>query len=198
MSFVCVKFIFVYSRDGLASGDIKMGNRAGSVYRVPKNRIYTRKEYMRGTPQSKITIFDMGDLQNAENFDVKISLVAKEGGQITHSALEASRISSNRYIQKHLGPAGYCLKCRVYPHVILRENKMAAGAGADRISDGMRRSFGKPVSLGANVKKGQKLITIGMRASGFPVAKMALKRAGQKIGMPTRISIDKGKEILKL
>jgi large subunit ribosomal protein L10e len=175
-----------------------MGIRPGRVYRTAKNRIYTRKEYMRGTPQSKITIFDMGDLKNADKFEVKISLVAKENGQITHNALEAARISSNRCIQKNVGPSGYYLKCRVYPHVVLRENKMAAGAGADRISDGMRKSFGKAISLAANVKAGQKLITIGTSASQFPVAKKALKRAAHKISMPCRISIDKGKEILKL
>jgi large subunit ribosomal protein L10e len=175
-----------------------MAKKPGRVYRTAKNRSYTRKEYMKGTPQSKITIFDMGDLKNAGKFEIELSLVAKENGQITHNALEASRISSNRYIQKHLGPAGYFLKCRVYPHIILRENKMASGAGADRISDGMRKSFGKPVSLGASVKAEQKLITIGTSASQFPVAKSALKRAAHKIPMPCRISIDKGKDILKL
>ncbi len=175
-----------------------VSNRPGSVYRTAKNRLYTRKEYMRGTPQSKITIFDMGDLKNAENFEVKLSLVARESGQITHNSLEASRISSNRYIQKHVGPAAYYLKCRVYPHIILRENKMAAGAGADRISDGMRKSFGKAISLAANVKAGQKLITIGTSPSHFPVAKAALKRAAHKISMPCSISVDKGKEVLKL
>jgi large subunit ribosomal protein L10e len=175
-----------------------MGNRPGRVYRDAKKRLYTRKEYMRGTPQSKITIFDMGDLKNADNFEVQISLVAKEKGQITHNALEASRISSNRYIQKHLGPAAYVLKCRVFPHVVLRENKMAAGAGADRISDGMRKSFGKAISLAANVKAEQKLITIGTGAPNFLVAKNALKRAAHKLPMPCRISVDKGKDILKL
>ena len=175
-----------------------MGDRPGRVYRTAKNRSYTRKEYMRGTPQSKITIFDMGDLKNADNFEIEISLVAKESGQITHSSLEASRISSNRYIQKHLGPAAYVLKCRVYPHIILRENKMASGAGADRISEGMRKSFGKAISLAASVKADQKLITIGTGAPNFQVAKKALKRAAHKISMPCRISVDKGKEILKL
>ena len=175
-----------------------MGDRPGRVYRTAKNRSYTRKEYMRGTPQSKITIFDMGDLKNADNFEIEISLVAKESGQITHNSLEASRISSNRYIQKHLGPAAYVLKCRVYPHIILRENKMASGAGADRISEGMRKSFGKAISLAASVKADQKLITIGTGAPNFQVAKKALKRAAHKISMPCRISVDKGKEILKL
>lgn len=175
-----------------------MGTKPGRVYRVAKPRSYTRKEYMRGTPQSKITIFDMGDLVNAETFEVRLSLVAKEAGQITHNALEASRISSNRYIQKCVGPTGYYLKCRVYPHEILRENKMASGAGADRVSDGMRRSFGKPVSLAASVRKDQKLITIGVSAANFQVAKKSLKRAAHKIPMPCSISIDKGKEILKL
>ncbi len=173
-------------------------DKAGKIYKVAKKRPYTRKEYMKGTPQSKITIFDMGDLKNVDRFEVRLSLVANEAGQITHNALEASRISSNRYIQKHLGPQGYFLKCRVYPHEVLRENKMATGAGADRVSDGMRRSFGKAVSLAARIRKSQKLITVGVNAANFHVAKDALKRASHKLPMPCSISIDKGKEILKL
>lgn len=174
-----------------------MGMRPGRVYRTAKPRSYTRKEYMRGTPQSMITIFDMGDLKNAENFEIKLSLIAKENGQITHNALEAARISSNRYISKIVGPVGYYLKYRVYPHEVLRENKMATGAGADRVSDGMRRSFGKPVSLGASVKKGQKLVTLCTEPAHFKAAKTALIRASHKIPMPCRISIDQGKELLK-
>lgn len=175
-----------------------MGDRPGRVYRTAKPRSYTRKEYMRGTPQSKITIFDMGDLANVDKFEVMVSLVAKEEGQITHNALEAARITSNRCITKSIGHGSYYLKCRVYPHIILRENKMASGAGADRVSDGMRCAFGKPVSLAASVKKGQKLMTIGVNVPKFQVAKTALKRASYKLPMPCRISVDRGKDLLKL
>jgi large subunit ribosomal protein L10e len=153
---------------------------------------------MRGTPGPKITIFEMGDLSHPERFELEMSMVAKEGGQIVHNALEAARIASNRYMMKKMARDAYNLKIRVFPHVVLRENKQASGAGADRVSDGMSRSFGKPVGLAANVKKGQKIITIRTSPANYWVAKDALRRAKVKMPMPCSITIDKGKELLKL
>ena len=54
-------------------------------------------------------------------------------------------------MQRKSGRMGYHLKIRVYPHHIVRENPMATGAGADRVQDGMRKAFGKPVSSVAMV-----------------------------------------------
>ncbi len=153
---------------------------------------------MKGTPAPKITIFDMGDVKNPDRFALELSLYAKESGQITHNALEASRIAANRYLVNRAGRYGFYMKARLFPHEILRENKQATGAGADRVSDGMRRAFGKPVSLAAKVQKGQKIITVKVDPQHFQTAKDALKRAAAKLPMPCGISIDKGKEILKL
>jgi|TARA_B100000315_G_scaffold259768_1_gene317116 large subunit ribosomal protein L10e len=174
-----------------------VGIKPARIYRNPKARLYTRKEYMKGTPMSKITIFDMGELDATDTFGLVISLVAKDGGQITHNALEAARIASNRHMIKNIGRKGYYLKIRVFPHVVLRENKQATGAGADRVSDGMRRAFGKAVSLGANVKKGQRIITIGTNIQNFDYVKDSLKRASAKMPMPCKLSIDKGDELIK-
>ena len=44
-----------------------------------------------------------------------------------------------------------------YPHQILRENKQATGAGADRVSQGMRLSFGKNVGTAAEFKGDRQL-----------------------------------------
>jgi large subunit ribosomal protein L10e len=170
--------------------------KPGRVYRTPKKRSYTRKEYMRGTPAPKITIFDMGDLSG--KFDVELSLVAKETSQITHNALEAARIAANRYLSKKAGKSGFYLKFRIYPHEILRENKQASGAGADRVSDGMRRAFGKIVGLAAKIEKGQRIITIKINPDNFIVAKDALKRAAAKLPMPCRIAVDKGAKLLRM
>jgi large subunit ribosomal protein L10e len=97
-----------------------------------------------------------------------------------------------------LGPAGYYLKIRVHPHQILRENKMASGAGADRISQGMSLSFGKTVSRAARVKKGQHVFTVHTSRNNFPIAKAALKRAAMKVPCGSSIAIDKGVELLNL
>ncbi len=175
-----------------------MGNRPAKIYRVPKKRIYTRKEYMRSMPGSKITIFEMGELTKPEQFPVKLSIKAKEGGQITHNALEAARIAANRNLVNNLGRSNFYLKILLYPHVVLRENKQATGAGADRVSDGMRRSFGKAVSIAANTKKGQKIIIARIKAEDYNTAKGALKRAVAKLPMPCKIAVEEGKELLKI
>lgn len=172
--------------------------KPGRIYRVPKHRSYTRKEYMDGIPASKITIFDMGELTNIQNFELEFSLVAKEASQITHNALEAARVAANRHLMNKTGKTGYYLKFRIYPHEVLRENKMATGAGADRVSDGMRRAFGKAVGLAAKVVKGQKIMSVGVNSPHYATAKEALSRGAAKLPMPYAITLDKGKELLKL
>src|SRR5207247_8595478 len=96
---------------------------------------YAHERALRAAPVSRSSQFDIGDPRT--KFPVKIHLVAAEACQIRHIALEAARISANRYIAKKAGNA-YHLKLRLYPHNVLRENKIATGAGADRISEGMR------------------------------------------------------------
>ena len=171
-----------------------MPARPGRVYKSARNRAYTRKEYMKGIPGPKITIFDMGE-KKAE-FEVEVSLVARDKAQITHAAMEAARIAANRHISNKAGRAGYHLKFRVYPHNVLRENKMATGAGADRVQDGMRKSFGKIIGTAASVEKGQKLITIKVNAENFQCAKEALKRASNKFPLRCSIEVDRGRELL--
>jgi len=172
-----------------------MPTRSGSVYRKAKDRAYTRKEYMKGIPGPKITIFDMGDA--GAEFELALSLVAKERAQITHAAMEAARIASNRHLSNEAGRTGYHLKIRTYPHQVLRENKMATGAGADRVQDGMRKSFGKIIGTAVRAEKGQKLITVRTNVVNFQTAKDALKRASNKLPLGCRIEVDKGQELVK-
>lgn len=157
------------------------------MYREIKGQAYTRREYMGGVPASRITQFDQGDPNG--DFDLSMSLVAREACQVRHIALEAARISANRYIQKKCGKF-YHLKIRVYPHHVLRENKVAVGAGADRISDGMRGAFGTAVGTAARVRPGQRLITIRTTKANEAHAKEALRKAGIKLPTPCRIVVD--------
>jgi len=163
-----------------------MARKPNSMYRQIKGPANTRKEYMGGTPASRITKFDLGQLDNS-NFSRAITMVVKESVQIRHNALESARIAANKYIQKKVGPKGYHLKVRVYPHHILRENKQATGAGADRISQGMRSAFGKSVSTASRVHRGQKIMTIFFNDPNYENAKTALWKAGQKIPSPISI-----------
>lgn len=150
---------------------------------------------MKGVPGVRVTFFDMGTPNG--DFPVEISLISMEAGQIRHNALEAARVAANRLLETKVGKSNYHLKIRVYPHHVLKENPMAAGAGADRISDGMRLSFGRPIGTAARVSAGQKLITVRVTKEFADVAKEALRRAGLKMPMPSRISVDRGEELLR-
>ncbi|MHA1471382.1 MAG: ribosomal protein L16 [Candidatus Asgardarchaeia archaeon] len=72
-----------------------MPRRPSRCYRYFDTPPYTRKEYIRGVPQPKIQIFDMGS-KNKE-FPIYLTLVYLEQGNITHNALEALRIAANRF-----------------------------------------------------------------------------------------------------
>ncbi len=172
-----------------------MVRKPASMYRNIKQRSYTRKKYMGGVPGSHIIHFDMGN-KNAD-FPIKLSLLVEEKCQIRHTALEAARITSNRHMIAMAGRTGYHLKLRVYPHEVLRENKQATGAGADRVSSGMRGAFGKAVGTAARVSVGQKIFTISVNKNNFNDAKIALRRAGQKLPTPIRIVVDQGAELVQ-
>ncbi len=159
-------------------------------YREVKGQSYTRKKYAKSAPPSKIVKFTMGDTET--EFPIKAELIALESAQIRHNALEAARIASNRHLSTNLGEA-YFLKILPYPHVILRENKMIFGAHADRLQDGMRRAFGKPIGTAARVKVQQPIIEVGVNETAIETAKQALKRGGAKLPIPCRITIEKRK-----
>jgi large subunit ribosomal protein L10e len=157
-------------------------------YREIKGQPYTRKEYAKGGPPPKITKFTMGDTKT--KFQYQAKLVALKPAQIRHNSLEAARVATNRVLMDKLGN-NYCLRILPYPHVILRENKMIFGAHADRLQDGMRRAFGKPVGTAARVQPDQPIVTVDVNENALEIAKEALKRGEAKLPVPTRIIIEK-------
>lgn len=164
-----------------------MVRKPGKMYRNLAKKAYTRKEYMGGIPGSKVVQFDMGNL--TDEFPVQISLAVEEACQIRHTALEAARISINRRLIKDIGRMNYRLKLRVYPHHVLRENKQATGAGADRVSEGMRLAFGKAVGTAARVMPGQEVFSVYTTPQYLEKAKEALRSGSHKLPSPTRIVI---------
>ena len=78
-----------------------------------------------------------------DKFEYCVQLLVNEKVQIRHMALESTRLSANKTLEKITGETGYNSRLRVYPHVRLRENKTIAAAGADRLSEGMRRALAK-------------------------------------------------------
>jgi large subunit ribosomal protein L10e len=157
-------------------------------YREAKGQSYTRKEYIRGSPAPKITKFTMGDPKGS--FKYQALLIAQKEAQIRHNALEAARVATNKLLSEKLGNS-YLLQVLPYPHVVLRENKMIFGAHADRLQDGMRRAFGKPIGTAARVKSNQPVIMINVNEDGLEVAKESLKRGSAKLPIPCRIIIGK-------
>lgn len=168
--------------------------RPARSYRHFSGPAYTRREYVKGVPGIRVTFFDMGNPKG--DFPAEMSLISQESGQIRHNALEAARIAANRLLEVKAGKDNYHFKIRVYPHQILRENPMATGAGADRISDGMARSFGRPIGTAARVSRGQKLMSVRIAEEFTDVGKEALRRASLKLSLPSRIVVERGQKLL--
>jgi large subunit ribosomal protein L10e len=157
-------------------------------YRHPKGRAYTRTDFVKGFPPPKINKFTMGDTK--AKFEYKAQLIALEEAQIRHNALEAARVATNRELMEKL-VNNYLMQVYPYPHTILRENKMIFGAHADRLQDGMRRSFGKPIGTAAHIRTNQTVISVNINAEGVEVAKRALKLGSAKLPIPCRITVEK-------
>ena len=147
-----------------------MALRKGSAYSKRYARPYTRvskkrtKSYIKTVPNSKIVKFKMGDIKGFDKgeYPVQLHVVSKENCQVRDNSIEAVRQFLNRFLQVKLGKEFY-LGVQIYPHHILRENKMLTGAGADRMQTGMSRAFGKTMGRAALIKPGQALYIIGVK-----------------------------------
>merc|ERR1711865_414306 len=137
--------------------------------------------YLRGVPESKIRIYDVGNKWASETeFPVCTHLCSGEREQISSEALEAGRIQANKYMAKTCGKDGFHMRIRCHPFHVLRINKMLSCAGADRLQTGMRHAFGKPAGLVARVNIGQVLISVRFRPSARAAVVEALRRCKMK------------------
>jgi large subunit ribosomal protein L10e len=167
------------------------------MYRDIDKPAYTRREYITGIPGSKIAQYKMGNREaEGDDYPIQISLVVEESVQIRHGSLEAARLSANRHLIQELGEGNYKMILRKFPHQVLRENKQATGAGADRVSDGMRQSFGKIVGTAARMQSGERLFTAWCEPEQAEAVKEAYRRAYNKITPPCRIEVERGEELL--
>jgi large subunit ribosomal protein L10e len=114
--------------------------------------------------------------------------------QIRDAALESARQTSNRVLEGALGKTGYFFQMKCYPHHILRENPLASGAGADRLSTGMAHNYGKPIGIAAQVKKGQAIFTVKTHKEHITLARLAMKRASYKLPCSCSIIVEEVKE----
>merc|ERR1711974_419069 len=158
-----------------------MGRRPARCYRYCKNKPYIKSRFCRSVPDAKLRIYDLGRKRaDVNDFPFCCHLISNEKEQISSEALEAARISCNKYITTQSGKDSFHLRIRVHPFHVLRINKMLSCAGADRLQTGMRGAFGKPNGLVARVSIKQILMSVRTKDSNKTVVLEALRRAKYK------------------
>jgi large subunit ribosomal protein L10e len=147
---------------------------------------YTSKTYAPGAPNPKVARFNTGKFRN--DYDYKLKLISEGRLQIRSNALEAARVAASKKVTL-VGEENFYLKVVTYPFIILRENKMIATAGADRLQEGMRKAFGKPIGMAARVGIGSVILELSIKAENLEKAKEAMWAASTKLPMKTHTEI---------
>ena len=148
--------------------------------------MFYSKKYAPGAPNPKVARFTTG--KSRPDYDYRLGLVSKGRVQIRHNALEAARVAANKKLTL-VGEDNYLLRVVTYPHLVIRENKMIATAGADRLQEGMRKAFGKPIGLAARVEIDSVILELSVKAESLEKAKEALEAASSKLPMKTRVEV---------
>jgi len=146
-----------------------MALRKAGAYSKKYTRPYTRKSkvkqksYIKAVPNTKVVKLRMGDLPGYDSgkYPIMLRVITKEKLQIRDTALEAARQYLHRFLLEQVGKDYYLELC-VYPHHVLRENKMITGAGADRMQTGMALSFGATMGRAALVKANTPIFLIAI------------------------------------
>lgn len=181
-----------------------MALRKASSYSKFNARPYTRKSakkakaYIKTVPPQKVVKLHMGNILEFEQgkFLYTIKIVSLEKVQLRDNAIEAARQSIHKDLETNfLGQ--YYFGVKVYPHHILRENKMLTGAGADRMQTGMTQSFGATIGRAALVKANQPIFVIGVNSEkALQTTRESIAKIKAKLPCTTRILVEK-KENLK-
>ena len=123
-----------------------MARKPASMYRRLKGPAYTRRKYIGGVPNNRILAYHSGNRRAAET----------GGSQLSSNYVLTTTVRFDTLLLKQpvLFPTpqsvrSWCTRiCSPCPHLPsprLARNKQATGAGADRVSQGMRCAFGKNV-----------------------------------------------------
>jgi len=172
-----------------------MGLRPAKCYREIKGQAYTRysrrrpsKSYVKTKPHLHVHRFELG--KRLPKFTKRLYLIAKIDRRERSNAIEAARQAIIKYLEKKAGKDNFFLKLLVYPHEILREHKLMTGAGADRMSKGMKNAFGKPIGLAARIYEGTRVFMIEIDDKYLKYAEESLRRASHKLSGKYYISIE--------
>lgn len=172
-----------------------MALRKASSYSRFYARPYTRKSkkkaraYIKTIPPQKVVKLQMGNIQAYDQgkFSTVLTIISLQDVQLRDNAIEAARQSIHKDLEtQFLGQ--YYFAVKVYPHHILRENKMLTGAGADRMQTGMTKSFGATIGRAALVKANQPIFVIAVNSEkATRVAREAVRKIKAKLPCTTRI-----------
>lgn len=172
-----------------------MALRKALSYSLKPARAYTRvsrnkaQAYIKVVPHNKIAKYNSGDSAGFRDgrFPFHLTLIVDQQVQVRDNALEAGRQFLVKVLDEKL-PGQYYLELKAHPHHILRNNKTAAGAGADRLSTGMKQSFGIIEGRAAMVSKGKPLYLAACSTeAGTRVVREALNMIKSKIPGKTSI-----------
>lgn len=183
-----------------------MALRRASAYSKKHFRPYTRRSsvksqsYVKTIPAQKISNFKMGDINgwNAGKYKIIIRLVSGENSyvQMRDNAIEASRQSVHKVLEENFS-GNYFFEVMVYPHQILRENKVLTGAGADRMQTGMAHSFGVTMGRAAIVRPNHEIFLIAVNSEkARQLVFLALNKIKAKLPCHTRTLLEVRKEEL--
>jgi len=162
-----------------------MGIRPGRSIRDPDKVAWTRfsrskprRSFIKAMPHKDLHQFRMG--VDKKDYDLVMHLRADKPIILRDNAIESARMSANKQLEKEM-MGNYYFVVRVYPHHVIRENKMIAGAGADRLQKGMRRAFGRPTDMAARVAKGGDVFSVYTYKANAQNVVVALERARRKV-----------------
>jgi len=165
---------------------------------VVNTRISRKQQfsYIKAVPPQKIVKFNMGNIKKFEagKYPIKVSVITQENIQIRDLALEAVRQTLNKDLNK-LMPKEYFLRCNVFPHNIIRNNRVYSGASkGERVQTGMTKSFGSPEGRAAIIKRGRPVFTTYFSGElNLPHVRKFFKKATPKLPCKTKVVV----EILK-
>ncbi|HLC38293.1 MAG TPA: 50S ribosomal protein L16 [Candidatus Norongarragalinales archaeon] len=144
-----------------------------------------RKSYVKGAPQPKVRQYQMGV---DKPYELEVEMVEQIPVRIRDNSLEAARQAANKYLEKSI-PGNYFFQIVPYPHLVLREHSALGVAGADRISKGMKKAFGRPKGRLAQLETGKAVMRARILSKDLPLLKEALHRATIKMPGKTKIVI---------
>ena len=175
-----------------------MAIRKASSYSKRIARPYTRvsrnksKAYIKQTPHNKIVKYSLGNSPGYHAGKMKYILryISVYKVQVRDTALESARRLLIKQLEKN-APNQFYLEMKVKPHHILRNNKTAAGAGADRLSTGMKQSFGIVEGRAAIVKPGTEVLFVACEnENAVKVARHALNAVKPKMPVKGRVTFE--------